>query len=668
MSYNNTRYVPNSVNGAVDPGSIDIQRPATEILRDLAQDADTRYLPFFGRYDGSLVEQRDNQKFPLLWPLTTGDINDRLAFDPSFQEYDFTYKKLIVTSDPPSQERIWFAGSVGTNPNDPKSQVRAYDPSKSSDTNNFLGGWYYGVAGGNPYSPYYGGSCPRGKCDSLVKDSYSNPFSLTTSDGGKYNSGNDTWKTAPSIVHCYTGQRNVQDAFNQQVVGPGWKPYPYYDGNSPMCVWRTDQEAYGCCTSSAANNNFSPEFKSMCAPAFMPSATTTTSICQPLMLSICETNWDADACNTYLDSWQRNSDVSTVVQTTVANYINGMADRYQCKYEDGSVGTNDYTSPLIGKRCFLSSGPNKNALRDDSQDSFLTETLFKLCTMNDDKTTSATSRGGICDNILQQYCAQFTREELLLDGTLRGICGCHLPVPGQTVNSGCDSAGAPATCLKYESPSFPTGISKTVRDNQYPFPDTPVQCDPICNVPGVIPSGAPVCNQTVCIMNKIDIQAIASSCHDGITINQVCGTQDGSSGGYKGAKGNCYMNDIDINVINSKCGGVFLNQNCNACFTFPENEPWNVKQVPCCDPANNSGGHCPSDGGNGGEGGSSPGGIGFGSWLKENATKVGIAIALLGLLIIAIGLIIYYTKKPSSEPKGEGGDSNENLELYPDNM
>lgn len=643
----------------VDPGSIDIQRPATEILKDLAQDADTRYLPFFGKYDGSLVNQRSDQKFPLLWPLTTGDINSRLSFDPSFQFADYTYKKLIVTSDPPSQERIWFAGSVGTNPNDPKSQIRSYDPSESSDANNFLGGWYWGVAEGNPYSPYYGGSCPRGKCDSLVKDMYSNPFSLTTSDGGKYNSGNDNWQTAPSIVHCYTGQKNVQDAFNQQVVGQGWKPYPYFDGNSPMCVWKTDQEAYGCCTSSAANNNFSPEFKSMCAPAFMPSATTTTSLCQPLMLSICETNWDSDACNLYLESWQRNSDVRAVVQTTVANYINNMANKYPCEYADGTKGTNDYTSPSIGKICRLTTGSNKNAPRDDSQDSFLNNTLFKLCTADYDKTTTETSRGGICDNILNQYCAQFTRDELLLDNTLRKICGCHLPVPDQKIDLTCDSPGAPPTCLKYESPSYPQGISKTVQTNQYPFPETPQQCDPICESPGVIPNGGPSCTQTVCIIDNVNIDMLSSSCHQGITINQVCGgtTGDGT--------GNCYISDVDVNLINSDCGGILLNQACNACFTYPEGEPWNVTKVPCCDPANNSGGQCTSPGGNGGgDGGGSSGGIGFSSWLRENATKVGIAIAVLGILIMFIGMYMYFTEKPKDVESTGGSDAP--VELPPD--
>lgn len=141
--------------GAVD---IDVQQDATVILSELAKDPN-RYKDFFGRYN--MNSSRANQKYPLIWPLTAGNINSRLAFDPKFEgSAGNIYKKIIVTESPPTGEMLWFTGPGGA-PNAPDSQLRAYDPKTPTDTNNFFGGWAAGVGGGNENAPWFGSSCPH---------------------------------------------------------------------------------------------------------------------------------------------------------------------------------------------------------------------------------------------------------------------------------------------------------------------------------------------------------------------------------------------------------------------------------------------------------------------------------------------------------------------------
>lgn len=661
--------------GADPLDGIDVKQPAAEILKELGK------IP--NRYDGffnvlNRASDKKNQKYPLMWPLTAGDIDNRLAFEKTVVSNGET-KNLMVT-DPSTNsnatdEYIWYQGD--------NAQIRTYSPSNPTDNNNYLSGWsgplQKGMCNGRGGPPNehggaaYGPSCSNG-CDNLFQyTTGQEKFSFATLSDQNICAGNNTMQGSPAILHCHdTTSDYLRNAFDTQVYGYANKAYPYIDITDPSqvaqsCKFKTDQEAFACCTSSGSD-----QIAQMCGPGFMPSAETQNSLCIPFMLALCETNWDQDACQRYLGSYKSNDDVRPVVQRTVANYINGIADRPEnkCTYTDGPLkgqpGTNDYTSPAIGKMCKKAD----NTLRDDANDPFLSDSLFKLCSLDSGSSDGFLStRDGICDNILNQYCAQFTRQDLQLDeasgGILMKLCGCHLAVPQQKPDGGCIGNSPPQTCLKYSSPNFPQGISTTVQSTQYPYPATPSQCDPICNQAGVIPNNQ-TCTETVCIMDNVNVQTIASSCGKGINITQVCA--QGTKG--KGT-GNCYMSDVYVNSISSSCGGVFLNQNCNACFTYPEGEPWNAKQVPCCDPGNNSGGQCGTiggggDGGGGDDGGSggSSSGVGFFSWLKEHALKVGGAIMVLGLLIMMIGIIIYYTEDVGYDVRDAGATTE--IPSFPD--
>ena len=619
-----------SPSGPLD--KIDVTQPAKKVLKDIVAKDPNRYNSFFNNLGAR--SSRNDAKYPLMWPLTAGDINNRLAFAPTATTNGWTTKNLMVTENPLTDEYIWFTGDT--------DQIRVFSPSNPSNPDNYLSGWssplqigMCGPAGGAPDAyagPRYGPSCYDG-CDTLTSE-LSSPFSITTQPSRNICSGNIYSQKSPAISHCHdTNYTYLRNGFDQKVYGYAHREYPYIDPASVGCKFKTDQEAYACCTSFSADAKTTKE---TCWSAFMPSASTTTSVCQPFMLGICEENWDAPACQSYLDSWKDNSDVGEVVKMTVANYINSMSTRYPCTYSDGKPGTNDYTTPLLGKVCTLSGG----GVRDDSKDNFIGDTLIKLC--------SETAEGGVCDDILQEYCAQFTREDLISDSSeiLQKICGCHLAVANQQPVQKCQGPNAPRSCLK--------NINPKIQPNQYVYPGTPLQCDPVCVQPGTVQHQGPACTQTVCIMENVNANLINSACKGGVTIAQICGNDKVGDG-----TGNCYMNNVEVNLINSTCGGVFLDQQCNACFTFPPDRPWETTLVPCCDPSNTNGGQCSDDQGGGGGIGSGKGSSGGGAntnanaWSKKSIVIVGV-VALI--LIVLLGGVVYFSTK-TSEPDNEIADA-----------
>jgi hypothetical protein len=376
----------------------------------------------------------------------------------------------------------------------------------------------------------------------------------------------------------------------------------YCAQDSSDCMWRVEEEIFACCTASVGDSK-TPLVQEMCGN-WLPD-NTQGSNCVGYMVDLCKDHWDPliDAtCINYLNGFTANSDVPLVVQTTVKNYINSRAEQSKC-------GTNDYTSPLI----------DPNACRDDSKDSFISKTLITLC---------KTIAPGVsnCDELLDQYCESFTRDDLSKDPTLQTICGCHLATSTPASNAG----------LK---------LSRKPQGNQYDYPGMTQTCDPICAYSGTIQTNAPQCAQTVCIMDKISINEINSNCGD-ITINQVCG-QAPSGGGV----GNCYISNVDVDLINSDCGGVFLHQNCGACFTFDPSTEWNgsvpasAKKVDCANPN-----PPPPPGGNGGNGGNGSGNGGGGKtsssfleWIKSHLLFVGGGGFVLILFILFIFLMYHYS-------------------------
>lgn len=403
--------------------------------------------------------------------------------------------------------------------------------------------------------------------------------------------------------------------------------------SSSACKWRTDQEAFACCTadpkSYQGNQPFEPGktfLESYCADAFMPD--NLGSQCSNFMLNICEKNWDSEACTKYLQSFANNSNVKQVAQTTIINYINNMSNKTSC-------GTNQYTTPNSPNRC---KPPGSSEYRDDSKDDFLVNTLPFLCNAGNDGATVGT---GICDGILNQYCAQFTREDLLnLDnnGTLQMLCGCHLSSSSSgTVNNVGLNLGNPV-----------------VQPNQYPYPGITSACDPICSYSKTIPAAGPSCASTVCILDNISINEINSTVNGGITINQACKNTGGSG------RATCYISGLDINSINSQTGGVQIKNGCDACYAFCPDEDWDQNapasavKVDCNNISNFNCGSCKSgkcdappatgNGGGTGNGSSSTGGGTFINRIQNHpyaSMFVGVGVFVLFIIIFTM-ITMYY--------------------------
>lgn len=400
-----------------------------------------------------------------------------------------------------------------------------------------------------------------------------------------------------------------------QQDGPSWpgKIWPAAS-KTPGCEWIDFNSVYGCCAEIGfADNN------PMCSTDPNGYSQNGSLPCQNIMLKMCENNWTQEACAAYLQSFENGNgikDVSTVFQKAIANYINGQSERTGC-------GPNDYTSPKLGSSCKMPNGQ----IRDDSKDTFIYGTMLNFCSLN--------AASGVCDNILNQYCSQFTREDLNTDAALQRLCGCHM------------SDGSPLA-----PGTTPLKLSDNTRQpDQYLYPGVSKACDPLCSFSGTLQSAAPQCSHTVCIMDDVGIQLINSNCGN-VNISQVCGpSYDGTD-----ATGYCYMSNIDVDSINSSCGGAAISQHCKACFSFTPGDPSSAVPVDCKNPSGK-----PYPGGGGGSnpptGGGS--GVGFFSWLKEHANAIGASIMILGILLIIIGIIIYFihAKDISDAPPASASES-----------
>ena len=547
--------------------------------------------PYSGYYGNpNIASSRTNVSYSRFYPLNATSLNDSLRFG--------TYDPTILNG------LVEVPISVDGDPNKAALYFNGYSP---------FGNQSYPAQIQNP-----GGPSPTnfpGQNLTMAGDAktlYSNISDPNNSDF--FNSRLAppvSWTpNTPYPPQNLRMQSNYSDTLIcNDIYGDGTGAYLYKTSEEnqklPQCRWRTFNEAFGCCTST--KQEASQDGK--CGPAFMPNAgiNEPVSLCPNLMVNACQEYWGkGGSCDTYLQEFTNTSDAKKVIQTTVRDYINSQAQRTGC-------GTNDYTTPRSpGGTCVNTDGKQ----RDDSKDQFLSTTLPFLCK----------SSPGACDLILNEYCAQFTREDLEnldTNGTIQQICGCHL----SGVGGSADQGGL-------------TDISHVVQPNQYPYPGITTACDPICAFAGTIPYSTETCSSTVCILDDININQINSQ--GSITINQICG------GTGSNAKSSCYISGLDINEINSQ-GKDFLNQNCTACYAFcpsdqwHQNRPANAVQVPCGNPLQNYnyGKSC----GSGGTGGSSGSGSGLGKWISTHPdTSLFGGIAILCVIVVLITFLVIYLR------------------------
>ncbi len=296
--------------------------------------------------------------------------------------------------------------------------------------------------------------------------------------------------------------------------------------NTPESKWISDEQMINCCTFDQSGI---PDDKNPCYPDYVTDGT--HGYCPTIMLNACQ-DWSTDKCKNYIEIIKNTPLAKDLVPQIVKNYI---------------------TNPTRVPQDYCSSNLPYHpcpAGRDDSKDPFFTDVMPYLC--------GATNS---CDKILDQYCSQFLKEDLIKDPTLQTLCGCHL-----------------STSL---NPPLDQGLKLTdtiVRPNQYRYPDLTINCDPYCSVKNTIHrSDQDTCKSSTCIMDHVDINVINSDTGP-IDISQMCGN---CSNGVC----NCFINDLDINIINSKVpDGVKVFQKCGNCFSFSEDQPCEsgkVVQIDC---------------------------------------------------------------------------------------
>jgi hypothetical protein len=271
------------------------------------------------------------------------------------------------------------------------------------------------------------------------------------------------------------------------------------------------------------------------------------SVCIPSMVDYCKVNWSNAECTTYLQNVKNNpSDAREVTQSIIKSYLQdkGCADKY------GNINNS---------KCY------------SANDDFFKETIPSLCSYIP----------GTCDEILDDFCAPFTRDDLTKDPTLQKICGCHL------------------------------------RTSQYPYNIegwSSIECDPICISNDCIKQGYQTsnssyafktCTATTCVIDDVTINTTDSKT-GGNYFQQACGSCDPSQGGKCSE---CYISNVNVTedgaVVNDK---LQLSQNCGACYTYSDNA-MNRVQVDCSTgkPVSGSGGS--SSGGSSSGGSSGSGGV-----------------------------------------------------------
>lgn len=562
-----------------------------------------------GYYDGFFgnilaTSDKNNKSYDTIYPLNTPDLDTKLRWAPWINSPTITTQnESIYVTDKPVVNRVTPYIPPGTEPElFFTSPPRPLSDTQPSETRLTLYGKYMPPRS-DPRTPVNNYFAPYGQGESVLQAPSVVPYQPYHITDTAMDLKDGLHRLNYRFKGRYTPVDNILCASDNPGEATIRQTSQTYS-DSPFCKWRTDQEVFSCCTakkdqwSAKDPNTGKTQIESNCAPSFMPDGTGAT-LCSDFMLNVCENDWlPGTPCYQYLQDFTNNSDVATVVQTLVRNYINGQAERTGC-------GTNQYTTPNSKWKC---KNPETEEYRDDSKDKFISHTLKYLCTADGNA-----AQPGFCDLILNQYCAQFTREDLLNDKVLQNICGCHLTggSGGRESSGGLKNLG-----------------SKPLTTNQYPYPGITTACDPICNYSDTIPYSTQKCDSTVCILDDVNINIINSKVKGGININQVC------KGAAQG-KSSCYISGVDIDAINSSIGGTTLKNDCDACFAFCPDDGWTSQgpagavKVDCSDPAGSfncnmcKGGKCKPGKGPGTGIGNGNGGNGTGNGNGGNGTDEG---------------------------------------------
>lgn len=123
---------------------------------------------------------------------------------------------------------------------------------------------------------------------------------------------------------------------------------------------------------------------------------------------------------------------------------------------------------------------------------------------------------GVCDNILNQYCAGYSRSTISVSPVLSNFCGCYAP-----------------------------------RDSTYTG-YVPKECDPLCHRVETIQLSnndgtLKTCDNTVCVIDNVSINLSQTEINGGVTFSQVCP-------GCQGSSCTCIVSGTDLSQLTSEIG------------------------------------------------------------------------------------------------------------------
>ena len=223
---------------------------------------------------------------------------------------------------------------------------------------------------------------------------------------------------------------------------------------------------------------------------------------------------------------------------------------------------------------------------------------------------------GAGDNVLNQFCAGYTREDLSANPNLAKLCGCFM------------------SDEEYDKYTGSFGVE-------------PI-CDPACVIQSTVKPRDPAslfdtlsCAQTICVIDDVTISVLGQTTTGDINFAQACTACSGNSGCT------CSISDVSITAVESTIGNVNFDQNCGGPPTCFQRDASGIPQEVECSALE-------SGGANGETAATAPNSI------FSNSTviiAIGIVVAVI-ILIILVALFFGRKKSPApsfEQSRGNGG-------------
>lgn len=232
----------------------------------------------------------------------------------------------------------------------------------------------------------------------------------------------------------------------------------------------------------------------------------------------------------------------TIFGTKLFNYWNthdcpGSYSNFLFTGPNGVLQENDNNIPILqGYTNDLFTAYNKtNTITNDTNSpdyDVFQDQLLNMCL--------DTRLPGVCDTYLNNYCSQYSREDIENNFTLSNFCGCYVPsdIPGTT--------------------------------------PVPAACDGLCNRGMSVKKEGAVCGNSFCIISDVNVNLLNETSNGGVTFANVCSDCDQCTCIVSGTNVSATLSNIGVgSQFYDLCGQD------SVCFTQDANG--NLVETSCTD-------------------------------------------------------------------------------------